>query len=124
MAKKQKTKIKKKIPTPEQKARGQVLHEVHEGTTEGSEFDKRLLDLTITEFSNELTKIRGESKDIFFRGVIVGAMFGILGNALITSLFKWAEIQSLVNAVLVIVSTAAFFISVLIVYFRWKKVIY
>lgn len=54
--------------------------------------DKEIKEMENARFrgliSEEITKIRMESKESFFKGIIVGALFGLLGNLFITTIFR------------------------------------
>ena len=51
--------------------------------------------------SNEITRIRTESKDYLLIGIVIAALFGIIGSVLVTSLFKAMEPYVFDNAYLV-----------------------
>ena len=49
------------------------------------------------------------SKEIFYRAVIAAAAFGLLGNLLVTTWSRWMESLTMLNSIIFIASTIAFF---------------
>lgn len=95
---------------------------VEDGTVTTSQQMKDFLDTRIKQLLEEnLKKMMGASYRSQLKGILIGAVMSFLGGMFAISLFNWLETNPKANTVYVIICGVAFFIALIIVILRLRK---
>ena len=95
---------------PYQGAMIKATKELHNGLIKKGEYKKRLQEIFLSELVEELIRIRDESETSLLKGIILGAILGVLGGFLSNAFFYWLESCSLISGIIFIITFIGFLI--------------
>lgn len=75
----------------------------------------RFYEIFFNELSKDIVTIMKESKITFFKGLIIGASFGVLGNFLVASVFRVVDSNTDLNKIYFITSLVCLFICIWVI---------
>jgi len=114
--KKKKSTVRFKLQNTYQRTMIKIRKEMDKGLIKTEKQRKeRFNEIYQSELAKEVTKIREETKQIFFRAVIVGAGFAVLVSFFINSLFKVIDEYFISKPYLLYLAISG----VLLVYMGW-----
>jgi len=118
----EKKEMKFRLITPYQKTMIRIRKERDKGILKNEDIDKRFNKIVLDEISSEITRVREESKEVFYRAIIAGASFGILGSFLANATFTFLRYPTTTMAIVFISCLIGFFVTIIFLIHELDKI--